>query len=88
MAKSLFELLYVGDAVLDFVEAFGVFSPVIENGIPVFEQFPRAAWMWTMAHRQIHEQIVLETQFKRFVRYGYIVPAFRWIEIVEIKFAQ
>lgn len=30
-------------AVLDFVEAFGVFSPVIENGIPVFEQFPWAA---------------------------------------------
>lgn len=30
-------------AVLDFVEAFGVFSPIIENGIPVFEQFPRAA---------------------------------------------
>ena len=30
-------------AVSDFIEAFGVFSPVVENGIPVFEQFPRAA---------------------------------------------
>lgn len=81
-------VLVEASALLDFVEAFGVFSPIIENGIPVLQEFPRAAWMRTMAYRQVHKQIVLETQFKRFVRNGYIVPAFRWIEIVEIKFAQ